>query len=410
MLRYLSIVATVIAVGALAVDAHAQFDTNGPNAALTVQNVIPSAADPIGHIVPVAVPGDFDLDITAGTNPPQGFILITAPTISAGAFGVPWGGSIDIGIPQSPLPPAGIQVIVDSVFFTANPGLSAFAVTPFNLTLSLGIGLAGLSGPALQAIVADPTAAPFFLDNTEAVFPSYQALTVTVYDTLGDDAFQPHNLDPVGIGSPITITFGGTTYTSLFVGSNGALAFGAGSSSFNTTLARFFAGFQTAPTGITNPGVAVWEDLNPSGFSGTDNVTVVEDLGLGTVQVQYNNQEHWNSNLTAGSWSITFGGIGPNSVTFDMSGYIGGDPAIDFGPIIGLTDGTSLSGTDRTSDLSVDIGSAYTTAAGPESIAEDTDPYFVGIGLIGQPLDFTVLNAIDIGNGGGIPYFTWTLF
>ena len=47
----------------------AQFDTNGPNAELTLQGVVPSAVDPVGHDVTVLAPGIFDLRITTGVNP-----------------------------------------------------------------------------------------------------------------------------------------------------------------------------------------------------------------------------------------------------------------------------------------------------------------------------------------------------
>jgi hypothetical protein len=239
------------------------------------------------------------------------------------------------------------------------------------------------------------------MDNTEAGGPTFQNNIVTVYDNLGDDASVAHTLN--GVATPTGVTFCGVAYTSFFIGSNGVVSFGIGVNDFSPSTAEHFSGYQVGPTVTANPGIAMaWGDLARGGV--LDDVTVIESPSTNTVRVEYNNQEHWGSVLPAGSWSGTFDNANPGWFTIDMTGFIGGDPSIDQGPLVGVTDGDDTVGTDYISDLDVDIAAGYTTTVGPESIVEDFQPLLIAAGVIGSSLDVTVINFLDLGG------CTYTLF
>ena len=387
-------------VMALAGFAPAQFDVNGPNAVLTIAGTAPSAADPTGHTVDIGVPGDLTVAVTSGANPTQGFILV-AGALNAGSYGVPWGGSVDLGTPNPPFTPTGISVVMDGVFFSVGTPLNAFAVTPFQMSVSIAATAGGQSGPGLQAIVSDPSAPPFFFDNTEAGLPNYVFVTVTDYATLADDSFVLHQLDQTNGVSPIAITYGGVAYSQVYIGSNGMVTFVDGSTDFIPTISEVFNGWAGSTVSPT-PGVALaWQDMARGSAVG-DLVRVTENLATSEVTVEFINQQHWDSQTPSGTFSCSFGGLGPDSIVFDHTGFIVGNPGVDAGPIVGVTDGTGGVGTDRTADLSVDIAAFYSTTAAPESIAED----FNATVISGGSLDIGVWTALNTGGAG----FNWTLF
>ena len=232
----------------------------------------------------------------------------------------------------------------------------------------------------------------------------------TIYNAIGDDANQAHALTQPGAN---TITYGGTAYSTLYLGSNGQVTFTLGNNGFMPSLAEFFAGWQATPTTVANPGVATyWADY-ARGTVATDNITVIEDGTLSTVEVQYNNQEYWDSLTQAGSWKCTFGLLGPGSVTLDLSGVLLNNiVGTDQNPVVGVSDGiddglgngVSATGDNNTADLSVLLGAAYATGSSttvaPESIGEQ---------FPAGTLDLTVINFLELGDGTTLPFFTWQL-
>jgi hypothetical protein len=206
-----------------------------------------------------------------------------------------------------------------------------------------------------------------------------------------------------GVATPTGVTFCGVAYTSFFCGSNGQISFVAGSADFSPSTPEFFAGYQASPTALANPGIALgWQDLARGGV--LDDITVIESPSTNTVSIEYNNQEHWDSVLPAGSWSGTFDNSTPGWFTFDMTGFIGGDPSVDLGPLVGITDGDDTVGTDYLSDLDVDMAAGYSTVVGPESIVEDFQALLLAAGVPGASIDITVINFLDLGG------CTYTLF
>lgn len=380
----------MIVLVAIAGSATAQWDTDGPNAAFAINGQTPSVADAVGHQVTINVPDTMALTLTSGANPTVGFLLLNG-ALNAAAFAAPWGGSIDVGVPSGlGTPPSGVTIVVDSLFFSVPSPFAPFALTPFTMSATVGASFAGVNVGGFQAIMGEPTMPPLFFDNTEAGGPTFANAVVTVYDAIGDDANILHSLN--GSATPSGVTFGGIMYTQFYIGSNGVVSFAAGVNDFSATTAEFFSGFQPTPTAAANPGIALgWQDLARGGVA--DDITIIESPTAGTVRVEYNNQEHWDSQLTAGSWSGTFDNNTPGLFTFDMTGLLIGDPSMDSGPLVGLTDGDDTVGTDYVSDLSVDQGGGYTSAAGPESIVED----FLATAVLGAPLDITVVNLLDLG-------------
>ena len=121
---------------------------------------------------------------------------------------------------------------------------------------------------------------------------------------------------------------------------------------------------------------------------------VTENGVSGTVEVAYNNQNHWSSQEPAGSFSAMFGASGSGSVDLDYSNFIPGTTATDDG-IIGVSDGDNTVGTDTNLSNGSGTGisglfpAGYPGLPGPESIGEEIPANFP----IGAPIYRFVFNA-----------------
>lgn len=213
---------------AMATTALAQFDTNGPNATLLVQNQSAGVVDPAAHDVVIATPGTLSLVHDSGANLVAGIVLLSStldPT-TGNALSTPWGGSIDIG--AFPLQ-ATVGVVADGIALSQNPTLDAFFRTapglsgqpPSRMTLNLSVGsLFCGSRVAVQSVLSDPSAPPFFLDNTEAAdlnFRDGQVLTLLANGVPAAVVpFLPNR----------TFPFHGVNYTGVTVNANGYITFG----------------------------------------------------------------------------------------------------------------------------------------------------------------------------------------
>lgn len=379
---------TALCAVVLAAAAQAQCWTGGGPIALTLNGLSPSAADPVGHVISTpasATTYSIGLNGTPGTP----FILLGAFSITCGATVIPGvAGSIDLASPF---------VLLNGIAPSAP--IDFFAVSDFNLTLNLAPACTGpISTIAFQAVALDFSATPLPYALTEAGQVSRSGLSVTEYSTnsvptLFDDGSVAHTMN---CGS--TVTYAGTAYSTFFIGSNGQVTFGTGSTDFSVTSAEFFDDFGTFVT-APNPGVAVlWADY-ARGSALNDSVRVTEDATAGTVLVEYRNQERWDTQTPCGNFSVTFGSLGTDSLTLDYSGYItAGGTTADQSPIIGVSDGTNApGGVDTTIDYTASLG--YSSPAGPESIMEQFPAGGSGLDLIATPLNFLHL--------GG---YTWTFF
>jgi CSLREA domain-containing protein len=109
------------------------------------------------------------------------------------------------------------------------------------------------------------------------VLEAFTELTGGTILTLGDDDFTQVSL-------PFPFTFYGETHTALFVGSNGYITFGSGSTS------RFETEFPNPGT-PNNMIAGWWEDLNPN--EGASEISY-GTAGGGEFVVQFKNLEHYN--------------------------------------------------------------------------------------------------------------------
>ncbi len=221
----------------------------------------------------------------------------------------------------------------------------------------------------------------------------YFAQFVNTSLSLSDDGSAQHTLT-------VPITYGGTTYNDVFVNANGQITFAAPTPDFTDTMSEFFDGWGNPP----NPGVAVlYTDLNRGGSANSGSTyDIVEDTLNGTVEIQYNNQQYWNSQAPAGNAIATFS---TNHVDLDWTGVIADtDTANNY--VIGVTDGDAMVGTDT--DLTVidpvtmnPVGGGfagalpYTSMAGPDSVGEQ----------LPASTPFTGVLSCDDPTGT----FTWTI-
>ena len=205
-----------------------------------------------------------------------------------------------------------------------------------------------------------------------------------------------------------TIDFYGVTYTSINLALHGYLTFAVPSNDFSETMTEFFAGWQTSPSAMPNPGVALmWSDLNLNNPTAT--FDVIEDIAANSTQIAYRNQIYWDSGSPAGDATVTFNSAGPNSLTFDYTAFIAdANPAANpHDVIIGFTDGDSTMGLDT--DLSDGMATGFAGAVGTYLSASGGDS--VGELLpVGVQPPLGIFNAIDTGNGMGVPFGTWTIF
>ena len=118
--------------------------------------------------------------------------------------------------------------------------------------------------------------------------------------------------------------------------------------------------------------------------------------------ILYENQDWWDSQSPAGSWSCQYGALTTDSLRIDLRDVLPGVPGTDQNPIVGVSDGNSLNGgPDTVVDWSTTLPYFTPLGTGPESIAEQfpmagADPT--------QPLDLGVLSFVHFGN------FEWSVF
>ncbi len=298
----------------------AQFDADGPNAALTLQGRTPSVNDPITHDIFVSMPGSLSLRVFSGANPTQALTLLASTTnpTTGNVIPTPWGGSIDLGTPGPGLP-------TDIVVFGDGIGLSTNLVWDILFVTDAGMGGAtpefsfdaGLhpawlgAQAAFQAVVQDPSMPPFLLDNTDTASGHFVQGQSTLALT-GNDGAQQVPFLPC-----FSFDFHGMPYTDLWVQANGFVTFGAPTSLTN-------AGFDNDNVAAVNAEPAIFAGMNdwdPTALNAMDGV-VVEQLSA-RLRVE------WGDPMaTQGGGIAHAGGIDVNdfSVRLELDDGQGGNP------------------------------------------------------------------------------------
>lgn len=366
----------VAALALSAVASTAQFCTVGATVAtLRIEGSVPSVAAPASHNVSMT-DGVLNLSITDGGTFRPFILAQDIAGVTPFGYAAPIGcGALDLAAPS---------IVIDGIFFSTG-AFDAFAHTDFSVGVTVAAPCTGFVTAGYQAICLDVTATPFPYSLTEAGMATQLAGFSTTYTStttpaVFDDGIVTHVLNGANCGGTAssTVTFAGTTYTQMFLGSNGMVSFNVGSTDFTATNAEFFAGFRTGVPTTPNAGVAMqWGDYFPSADT-NDNITVVDFLN-GSLQVQFNDMSHWNSGANAGSWSVTFDATN-DAAQMDFTAYVAGT-GTDTNRITGVTNGLPTGTTQTVLDLSTSTG--YVTTVGPESIMENFPaPATCDLGLI----------------------------
>jgi hypothetical protein len=339
---------------ALASGSAAQFEQGGGIVDLRIDGQLPSSN--AGHQVPTS--SSYTLSITDGATT-RPFVLLADTELTAGGLVIPSVGSIDMDTPQ---------ILMNGIFPASFIDLLAHTDLSVSITITPGSTPSCTVVPsfAFQAIALDPAGSPLPYTMTQAG-QAVQSGVVTTIANIGDDAFVTWT--PTCPSTPGAV-YAGTTYSTMFVESNGYICFGAGQGNYGNSPLDVFDGFAA---GSPNPGVAVWASdyadasaVNPSG-----DTIVIKEIGA-TVSVEWRNQEFYGGNGTsAGTFSVTFD---PSDVVIlDLSQALSGDYSgfFDYAPVVGVTDGDITMGTDSILDLSANIGYTTQTGNAPESIVEE---------------------------------------
>ena len=315
-----------LVVGLIAIMASAlpaQFDLNGPNAAIFINGTQPSVADPVTHDVNLATGPFLDIAIETGANPNTGVIFLASPVDPIGAvMAVPWGGSIDLGQLSGPNV-NNVAVLGDGIGFTNNPLTDVFYVSNSDAVPTLLLSypttqfLAGFR-IAFQAIVRDPSNPPFLLDNTEAADVNFTAAV----ELFGDESLTTF-VFPSG---PYVIY--GQSYTSMQVSTNGWIKFGGEGSDadFGTSTSNFISGDVGLAGSGSGPVIAVlWDDLTFG--NDVSQRILIEELTPGITSICYENADYF-PNTPLGSFFCDIDATLPQTfICMDYFGYTAAPPA-----------------------------------------------------------------------------------
>ena len=246
-------------------------------------------------------------------------------TFSSSNSGLPWEIGIMTGDPLVSASAGGlvladgqivnVNLAAPSITFLNNLGWTALFPAPtFQQIVAIG---ATTTTSAQMAIIAPAQPSGLFLGGPNVLDTSAAQTLVLL---LPDDG----NAQVVLANTPLCYTGGvsfyGTTYNDLYVGSNGDVTFTAGSSDFTATALEW----QTQM-----PRIGIASDLEPNNY-GTVDVTIAGPA----VQVNYTNITEWGTGGNGvSSWTVEFNGaLAPVAITgFTTDGTWGATPCVGGG-------------------------------------------------------------------------------
>ena len=315
-----------------------------------------------GQVVSIPVTSTTTTEISMADSVGGGalpFVLLVGTGISCQSIFLTWGGTIDLSSPQ---------ILFNGI--SPSSFLDVSAKTNWSSSFPTGCYWAGNTAAAFQSVCTEPTMPPLFFRETGAIQATYVAngTVTTVYNAIGDDAFVAHTLSGA-CGTSGSILFGGLSYSSIYISSNGPITFGTGTNGFSATTAGFFSGFSSSLPGVSPR----WCDMGRN-TALNDQVTVIEDAAAGYIECQFTGQEAWNSGTPLGAWSCRIanasGGSSGTRVTLDFTASLPNSSSDD-SSLVGVTDGQA-GGLNSILNFSTAGTLPYQTpsGSGPESICQ----------------------------------------
>ncbi len=219
----------------------------------------------------------------------------------------------------------------------------------------------------------------------------------TPITTLGDDA-------SVSQAIGFNFDFYGTTYTDVFIGSNGVVTFGGGSTEYANDDFSASGVIDTTNTDTASglPGIAAfWTDLNPSdGDSGDIYVSQTTEGGVNVLIVQWDDIVPYNGGAGEGGTFQVVLFEGTNNIEVRYSDVIF-DGANDGGAsaTIGVSDGTTSNFTQHSFDTASSVAnSSHITFSQPTVAMPDLD---IDLSAVVDAADGPEDYSLTIGTPGG---------
>ncbi|MAG55604.1 MAG: hypothetical protein CMJ83_04865 [Planctomycetes bacterium] len=288
-------------------------------------------------------------------QPGQPVLLASAANANPGALPIDGTSSVDLDLATFTPVLDGSGVLMPSGPLA--PLLVADGAGDWSMAISSGVLPGNVLLGALQMGQVDAVTGAITLSQAHLIFAQETNCTdqANTWTSPPDDGDLQVVLDS-------TFTFYGVSYTSVYISSNGSLAFGSGVGfDFSDSGAEFLSGA---------PRVAVWEDYSPN-VAGK--ITYGEEYGIFTAT--------WRDVPT---WA---GGLPSDANTFCMSlDTLSGEVMIfteamglllgnNGRPVVGITPGGSLSGTSASVDISNQIGDGSDLSVGAsDAVFEDFNP------------------------------------
>jgi hypothetical protein len=279
-----------------------------------------------------------------------GLEVVFSPTAGAGTAGSAGYTSTPSSPPQDDVEgvvgtlvtTAGSTITLVGKFFGFGAGTVTIVDAAGATTTGIPVSVIGGAGPLFSGeglVVATPPlpAGPtlFTVNFASGYTESISFAAIDPCRGISTFALPNNGFATVSLAIPFGITLYGVAYQQLFVGSNGIITFGNGTNLFVSTTPAFFNGIG----GLPNPAVAaLWANLNLGGTASGATYSVIENFCTGEIEVVFANQNYAISASAAGTFRITFGVLGPDSIRFDYSQLLD-DPLNADTAVVGISDG-----------------------------------------------------------------------
>ncbi len=329
---------------------------------------------------PLTVPLNVNtITIQVSGNPGLPLILADGPR-NPGTVLTTGGQRLDIGTPSLY---SDIHYLVNGVAPVSLFDLLGNTNATGQMTLTINTDVSVLPAGAittLQAMLLDPSAADGFELTAATTITGPTVLCGTPIANVGDDSAHPVILQN------FAFPFYGQAHTVAYVGSNGFLTFGSGSTDFTETNAEL--------TGLQPRIAPLWNDWSPN-QGGT--VSVYQDWQ--TVRVCWNGVRSYGG-TDWNSFRMTLHPDGTIQFAYDaiaMQGSL-------FDGITGISAGGAQGGNLSPMDLSASVGTGSIATATRDPRFENFAQSVAGFDLLATGISFSPTSATGTPDG---PYLVW---